>query len=782
MSKFSSLLRYCLCCLALVLAAALLLPSGTASAEDGPVRISEFMAKNKAMLRDEDGDFSDWLELENGSDGLVELSGWQLSDSLSKPGWVLPERTLAPGERLLVFADGKDRREDELHTDFSLSAGETLCLRMPDGSVADKALCSSDLADLSLVRTADGGFAESRYPSPGLPNSAAGYENWQETLYAPGPLVLSEVSVFGKEANFGWNSSEDWVEIHNISGEDLVLGGYSLSDKENDRALWVFPDVTLSAGGYLRVYCAEYVLNELYTGFSLDGEADRLYLSAPDGTLLDYISLRGIPYYGSYGRAADRNGWFYFAEKTPGEENGAGYRRISQAPTALTQDGVFDDVQSVTAEFGGPGALYYTTDGSLPNKDSEHYTGPITLTETCVLRVICIEDGAMPSPALTQSYILNEGHSLPVLSLASDSVANFGLVYNSPWPNVELAGNLALYEADGGFNLPCGIKLNGATSLVLPKKNLSIRFRSAYGASELCYDCFDGGVDHFTNLLLRSGQDYNAVIMRNELCCAMAQKATDEVLVQRFKYCVLYVNGEYRGIYALEEKANEQMFADHLGVSRESVTVSEASVSSQDPFYADVVRPCLETDLSVEENYRAVCEKLDIDSMIDWILVEGWCANKDLTSGNLRYGRSTENDGKWRLMLYDLDATLSHPGFCFDLLNPIALYSRQIGNIIQALLQNEDFRTRLLERASVMLTGPLSNEELLAEMDRLAAQLDPEVDRNHRMIGGQGRNWRFNFENLRDLILSEDWQQQSIDMLCRHLSVTEEERARYFGD
>ena len=165
MSKLLSTFRYFLFCLALALAAGLLFPAGEAFAEAAPLRISEFMAKNKAMLRDEDGDFSDWLELENCSDGLVDLSGWQLSDSLSKPGWVLPERVLAPGEYLLVFADGKDRRDSELHADFSLSEGETLCLRRPDGSLADRALCSGNLADLSLMRTADGSFIESRYPS-----------------------------------------------------------------------------------------------------------------------------------------------------------------------------------------------------------------------------------------------------------------------------------------------------------------------------------------------------------------------------------------------------------------------------------------------------------------------------------------------------------------------------------------------------------------------------------------------------------------------------------------
>ena len=369
-----------------------------------------------------------------------------------------------------------------------------------------------------------------------------------------------------------------------------------------------------------------------------------------------------------------------------------------------------------------------------------------------------------------------------MLSLATDSIFAFDSVYASSWRDVELAGNLALYEKDGSFSIPCGVKLNGATSLILPKKNLSVRFRSAYGASELLYDCFDGGVDHFTNLLLRSGQDFKAAIMRNELCCAMAQKATDSILVQRFKYCVLYINGEYRGIYALEEKANEQMFADHAGVSRESVTVYEPTITPDKEIYEEVVQPCLETDLRVKENYQALCEKLDIDSMIDWIIIEGWSGNKDLTYGNLRYGRTTEGDGKWRLILYDLDATLSATDACFDLLYPVCLHSRQIGNMIAKLLENEDFRAQLLQRAAELLNGPLSNDELLAEIDRLAKQLEPEVARNHAMINAELGAWSWNLNYLRELVTVEDWQQSCLDALCDRLSVSAEERALYFGD
>ena len=103
----------------------------------GQVLISEFMASNGAALADEDGDFSDWLELYNGGDTSVNLEGWYLTDNASDlTKWRMPAVTIAPKGLLLVFASGKDRRiaGSTLHTSFSLSAsGEYLALVRPDG-------------------------------------------------------------------------------------------------------------------------------------------------------------------------------------------------------------------------------------------------------------------------------------------------------------------------------------------------------------------------------------------------------------------------------------------------------------------------------------------------------------------------------------------------------------------------------------------------------------------------------------------------------------------------
>lgn len=108
----------------------------------GPLRaaeeivITEFMAANSATLKDQDGDFSDWIELCNLGASAVNLAGWSLTDSAANlTKWRFPSTNLAPGQFLVVFASGKNRRTPggELHTSFKLDApGEYLALVRPD--------------------------------------------------------------------------------------------------------------------------------------------------------------------------------------------------------------------------------------------------------------------------------------------------------------------------------------------------------------------------------------------------------------------------------------------------------------------------------------------------------------------------------------------------------------------------------------------------------------------------------------------------------------------------
>ncbi len=104
------------------------------------VRLTEFMASNTHTLLDEDGDSSDWIEIQNTTATQVNLLNWALTDRVGNPAqWLFPATNLAPGSFLVVFASGKDRRAPgaPLHTNFKLdSAGEYLALFRPDRTAA----------------------------------------------------------------------------------------------------------------------------------------------------------------------------------------------------------------------------------------------------------------------------------------------------------------------------------------------------------------------------------------------------------------------------------------------------------------------------------------------------------------------------------------------------------------------------------------------------------------------------------------------------------------------
>ncbi len=100
--------------------------------------INEIMSSNQTTIADENGDFSDWVELLNSGQTSINLRGYGLSDSFNNPfKWVFPEVVIAPGQFMLVWASNKNRINPTapLHTNFAFSAsGEELILTQPNGT------------------------------------------------------------------------------------------------------------------------------------------------------------------------------------------------------------------------------------------------------------------------------------------------------------------------------------------------------------------------------------------------------------------------------------------------------------------------------------------------------------------------------------------------------------------------------------------------------------------------------------------------------------------------
>ncbi|MCF7675680.1 MAG: lamin tail domain-containing protein, partial [Akkermansiaceae bacterium] len=98
--------------------------------------ITELMADNQSTLADEDGDFSDWIEIHNPDSVPADLTGWKLTDDSENPAkWTFPAITLQPGEFRIFFASQKNATYPH-HTNFKLAkSGEFLALVRPDSTI-----------------------------------------------------------------------------------------------------------------------------------------------------------------------------------------------------------------------------------------------------------------------------------------------------------------------------------------------------------------------------------------------------------------------------------------------------------------------------------------------------------------------------------------------------------------------------------------------------------------------------------------------------------------------
>lgn len=140
------------------------------------ISINEVMASNGSAIADEDGGYSDWVEIYNYGDDAVDLTGYGLSDKESNPfKWVFPAISIAPGEYMLIWASGKDKLDPQapLHTNFSIKAeGEEVLLTHPSGLQIDFMDPVPMALDVSYGRYPNGTGAWFFYDdfTPGAPN------------------------------------------------------------------------------------------------------------------------------------------------------------------------------------------------------------------------------------------------------------------------------------------------------------------------------------------------------------------------------------------------------------------------------------------------------------------------------------------------------------------------------------------------------------------------------------------------------------------------------------
>lgn len=210
-------------------------PTWTACEGPQPIRLNELLAANHHSTVDADGDGSDFVEvsLTDGTGGTA-LDGWGLSDDGAAP-WALPSQELGAAP-LMVWASGKDRRDGELHADFSLDAlGDELFLHAPSGCIADHLATPRMYADTAYGRDVAGDWAWFLAPTPGTSNTAESRPAFAETpiFDTLGGFVAAGIEVdaagagtlrYTLDGSVPEEDSPVWSDTHTIeAGEPVVV-------------------------------------------------------------------------------------------------------------------------------------------------------------------------------------------------------------------------------------------------------------------------------------------------------------------------------------------------------------------------------------------------------------------------------------------------------------------------------------------------------------------------------------------------------------------------------
>ena len=474
----------------------------------------------------------------------------------------------------------------------------------------------------------------------------------------------------------------------------------------------------------------------------------------------------------------------------------------------------------------------YTLDGSVPTPASPVYQGPLVLRSRAgqpaplslipankfttsteirwerpqgevrlatVVRAQQFRNGGPVGPVLTRTYLIDQArYTLPVVSLVINPDDFFspnrgiyvpGSMYDqsSTLPPIKRPGNynqkgkdwerpvhVEWFEPDGhlGVSQDAGVRIKGGVTARYPKKSLTLNAGSEYGLKTFDYPFFPGlPVKSFKSLVVRgSGQDF--IWTKFKECVLhdlLAQQA--QLDIQACRPAVMFINGEYWGLYNLREQNDKTYLAAHSNLSSKDIVIlnglgllDEGKIGDDVP-YQTLIDFVSSHNLAEPANYAQVTDKIDIDNFIDYNIFQIYIANLDWPQNNVKIwrarldaykpGASAGLDGRWRWMVFDADISLFNP--------EINSLSRALGQnpelpveenltlLLSRLMSNPTFKSRFIDRFRAQMLTVYSPERGLAVINQFAQLLAPEIPEEIRRWSYPAsiKDWQSNVENLR---------------------------------
>ncbi|MFI3298528.1 MAG: CotH kinase family protein [Rikenellaceae bacterium] len=265
----------------------------------------------KALVINESSSDNDFVEIYNGTDSDIDISGYFISDAdtYDEDAYLFPESSvIKAGEFIAVYKD----------TDFAFgisSKGETVYLVDASGDTVDTIdLPAWESGYESYGRALDAGVEYTWFitMTDGASNTSIENNTGDPADEPDDPTVEPDENGVVKALVINESSSDtDFVEIYNGTDSDIDISGYFINDGSSyDEEAYLFQQgSTIKAGEFIAVFKGA----DFEFGISSSGET--IYLVDANGDIVDTIDLPAWESgYESYGRKLDAGveyTWFY---------------------------------------------------------------------------------------------------------------------------------------------------------------------------------------------------------------------------------------------------------------------------------------------------------------------------------------------------------------------------------------------------------------------------------------------------------------------------------------
>ena len=439
--------------------------------------------------------------------------------------------------------------------------------------------------------------------------------------------------------------------------------------------------------------------------------------------------------------------------------------------------------------------IHYTIDGSTPTPQSTLYKKPLHLDASLyskadiykiqispdnllyvpdsvkhaiVIRAALFdENDSCVSKVSTQTYLIRslgaDSHGMAAVSVCADYDDLFdeetgifvkGVNWSPDKPDHtgnyfmhgrawERMANVEFYEPDdnSGINQICGLRAHGNRSRRQPSKGMKIYARSEYGKKRFKHDFFnDTAMNSYKHLLLKpfaSFWPFSGV--QDYFCNKMALQLDMEA--PNCRPVVLYLNGEYWGVYFIQEKTDDRFLEDHRYVSPANCNIIGSwrgeLEHGDNKNFKQMMEWFKDADLTDKATYKKACDIIDMYCYIDYMVFQTFVGNFDWPGNNTRLWQ--EGDGKWRWIFFDGDATIIKPDL--DVFTNAAVYKEpsdwlnypQAKLVFGKLLQNKQFRNAFKARARELCKGLFRYESTYPVFHEIEEALRPHIhDQKHR--------------------------------------------------